>query len=256
MPSPWKTVFAPQPRMKRLESFREPLESETHFLAGKNKLWKDLIRLARIVVEFLRGMRKLRNVGPAVSVFGSAQFHEGHPYYKQAQEMGAHLAAAGYTVMTGGGPGIMEAANRGAKNAGGPSIGCNIILPREQGPNPYLDRFVTFHYFFVRKIMLVKYCYAFVIMPGGVGTLDEMFEAMTLIKTGKLYDFPIILVGKKYWEGLYSWVFDVLVKEGAVSREEMSFVHLTDDPNEVLSIINQSVRGLSVRLTPVKAPSP
>ena len=188
----------------------------------------------------------LHNCGVAVTVFGSARFKEGHPYYQLARDIGKLLAMGGYTVLTGGGPGIMEAANRGAKEVGGTSIGCNIRLPFEQHPNPYLDQVVQFYYFFIRKVMLVKFSYAFVILPGGLGTLDELSEAMTLIQTGKLYDFPVILVGTEYWKGYYQWIQNVLVKEGAVRPEDLYYLHLTDSPAEVLEIINKTTQDVGL----------
>ena len=160
----------------------------------------------------MRGFRKLHFVGPCVTVFGSARFTADHAYYVLAREVGQRLARAGFTVMTGGGPGIMEAANRGAKEAGGYSVGCNIELPQEQKPNPYLDRWITFRHFFVRKLMLVKYSYAFIALPGGFGTLDEIFETATLIQTDKIKDFPLVLVGKEYWRPLLDFLRDRLVE--------------------------------------------
>src|SRR5205085_4974507 len=162
--------------------------------------------------QFLRGFRHLHFVGPCVTVFGSARFHEDHPYYALARQVGSQLALAGFTVMTGGGPGIMEAANRGAKDVGGRSVGCNIKLPQEQKPNPHLDTWIDFEYFFVRKTMLVKYSYAFVVMPGGFGTLDELFEVATLIQTGKLEDFPVALMGKDYWAPLLDQIKRVVAE--------------------------------------------
>ncbi|HYB44324.1 MAG TPA: TIGR00730 family Rossman fold protein, partial [Candidatus Methylomirabilis sp.] len=161
------------------------------FLQGPQRRGFELARALRIFAELMRGFRSFHFLGPCVTVFGSARFGEHHPYYGLAREVGAGLARSGFTVMTGGGPGIMEAANRGAKEAGGRSVGCNIELPEEQRPNGYLDRWITFRYFFVRKLMLIKYSYAFVAMPGGFGTLDELFETATLIQTGKIRDFPI-----------------------------------------------------------------
>lgn len=149
----------------------------------------------------------------------------------------------------------MEASNRGAREAGGYNVGCNILLPHEQEPNPYLDKVVTFYYFFVRKVMLVKYSYAFIFLPGGLGTLDEMTEAMTLIQTGKLYDFPVILVGKEYWSGFFDWIHGTLVKNKAVTAEDLAFVHLTDDPQEVVRIIRGAVQGLGLSLRPPVAPA-
>ena len=167
----------------------------------------------------MRGFRKLHFVGPCVTVFGSARFTAEHHYYVLAREVGQRLARAGFTVMTGGGPGIMEAANRGAKEAGGYSVGCNIELPQEQKPNPYLDRWVTFRHFFVRKLMLVKYSYAFIAMPGGFGTLDEIFETATLIQTHKIKDFPLVLVGKEYWQPLLDFLRGRLVEAKTIDRD-------------------------------------
>ncbi len=209
--------------------------------------------LIRIGLEFFLGLRSLYNIGPAVTVFGSARFKEDNPNYQLARRIGARLAREGYTVMTGGGPGIMEAANRGAKEAGGYSVGCNIILPHEQDANPYLDKVVTFYYFFARKVMLIKYSYAYVILPGGLGTLDEMTEALTLIQTGKLYDFPVILVGRDYWKGFYDWVENTLVASGAVSPEDLNYMKLTDSPEEVVKIIQESVHGLQLKLKTLPA---
>jgi uncharacterized protein (TIGR00730 family) len=249
----WKNLFHPKPKIKRLNQLQMEIQGEAKYLAGRHSKLGELLRLFRISLEFLRGMRSLHQIGPAITVFGSARFKEGHPYYELGRQVGAAIAREGLTVMTGGGPGIMEAANRGAKEAGGPSVGCNILLPHEQGANPYLDRVVTFYYFFVRKVMLIKYSYAFVILPGGLGTLDEMTEAITLIQTGKLYDFPVILMGVDYWKGFYDWVQDVLVKKGAVSPDSLSFVHLTDDPEEATQIIRRTIQGLGLTLTSLQS---
>ena len=172
------------------------------FYSGPTSRLRELKFVWRVMVEFVRGFRALHFSGPCVTIFGSARFPEGHPYYVMAQKVGAAVANLGFTVMTGGGPGIMEAANRGAKEAGGLSIGCNIHLPMEQEPNPYLDKFVTMDYFFVRKVLLSKYSYAFVIMPGGFGTMDEFFEVLTLVQTGKIQDFPLIVMGQDYYSKL------------------------------------------------------
>src|SRR5262245_47677582 len=166
---------------------------------------KERARLKRIQNEFIRGFKGLFHVGPAVTVFGSARFKPAHPYYKLARATGAELAKAGFAVLTGGGPGIMEAANRGAHEAGGASYGLNIILPHEQAENPYVDKSIEFRYFFTRKVCLVKYSCAFIVMPGGLGTMDEMFEAATLIQCGKIGPFPLILMGAKFWEGMRKW---------------------------------------------------
>lgn len=205
------------------------------------------------MIEFVRGFRALHHEKAAVTVFGSARFKEGHPYYELARQVGAALAREGFTVMTGGGPGLMEAANRGAKEAGGRSIGCNIILPHEQTPNPYLDKVVTFYYFFVRKIMLVKYSYAYIILPGGFGTLDEMSEAITLIQTGKLYDFPMILMGSEYWKGFLDWGRDSLLKNGAISATDLGFLQLIDDPRDATKKIREISERIGLKLYPIKS---
>jgi uncharacterized protein (TIGR00730 family) len=210
---------------------------EGRFLAGPQSRLAELLRLVRISLEFLRGFRKLHFVGPCVTVFGSARFHEEHPYYALARELGRRLARSGFTVMTGGGPGIMEAANRGAKEAGGRSIGCNIRLPREQSPNPHLDLMVEFRYFFVRKVMLVKYSYAFVAFPGGYGTMDEIFEAATLIQTGKMKDFPVVLMGRDYWEPLLSFLENTMLPAGTIEPRDLERILVTDSPEEAASTI-------------------
>src|SRR5580765_4789395 len=168
--------------------------ADRYFLAGPHSRFRELQLLGRAVRDFVRGFRVLHFVGPCVTVFGSARFGESHPHYATAREVGRRVAELGFTVMTGGGPGLMEAANRGAREAGGRSVGCNIELPQEQAPNPYLDRSVTIRHFSVRKTLLMKYSYAFVVCPGGVGTLDELFEALTLIQTGNVMNFPIVLM--------------------------------------------------------------
>jgi len=173
-------------------------------LEGPHSRFEELLTLFRIMADFLRGFRVLHFVGPCVTVFGSARIKADTPEYQLAREMGAGIARLGFTVMTGAGPGLMEAANRGAKEIGGRSVGCNIRLPFEQQPNEYLDRCVTLNYFFVRKTLLIKYSYAFVVMPGGAGTLDELFEALTLIQTGKIQNFPIVVMGTEYWRALVS----------------------------------------------------
>jgi len=182
----------------------------------------------------MRGFRALHFVGPCVTVFGSARFKADHPYYELGRELGARLARAGFTVMTGGGPGIMEAANRGAREAGGRSIGCNIELPHEQQPNPYLDRWITFRHFYVRKVMLVKYSYAFIALPGGFGTLDEMFEIATLVQTGKVREFPIVLMGRDFWGPLTAFVRNRLLVEGTIDPGDEQRLQLTDSPAEAV----------------------
>ncbi|HEX5138186.1 MAG TPA: TIGR00730 family Rossman fold protein [Planctomycetota bacterium] len=212
---------------------------ERQFLRGPERRGSELLRALRIFLEFIRGIRRFHFLGPCVTVFGSARFDESHRYYALAREIGAGLARAGFTVMTGGGPGIMEAANRGAKDAGGASVGCNIKLPAEQRPNPYLDSFITLHYFFVRKVMLVKYSYAFVALPGGFGTLDEIFETATLVQTGKIEDFPIVLVGREYWAPLLDFMRETLVARGTIDRADLDRIAVTDSAEEVLALIKE-----------------
>jgi uncharacterized protein (TIGR00730 family) len=190
----------------------------------------------RIAAELIRGFRTLHFVGPCVTVFGSARFPEDHPYYLLAREVGGRLARMGFTVMTGGGPGIMEAANRGARDHGGISVGCNIELPVEQKLNPYVDRSVTFQHFFVRKLMLVKYSYAFVVMPGGVGTMDELFESLTLIQTKKIADFPVVLMGKEYWQPLLV-LLEKMVAVGTIGPEDLRLLLVTDSVHEAMKHI-------------------
>jgi uncharacterized protein (TIGR00730 family) len=184
----------------------------------------------------IRGFRSLHFVGPCVTVFGSARFGEAHPHYQLGRQVGAELARVGFTVLTGGGPGIMEAANRGAREAGGRSIGCNILLPVEQHANPYVDRVVTFEHFFVRKFMLRKYSYAFVVLPGGLGTLDEVFETLTLIQTGKMHDFPVVLMGTAYWQPLIEFVRG-MVDKGTISSHDLDRLVLTDDPAQAAAAV-------------------
>jgi uncharacterized protein (TIGR00730 family) len=209
------------------------------FLEGPQRRMAELARAIRIFFEFLRGFRALHFVGPCVTVFGSARFTENHPYYHVGREVGAELAKAGFTVMTGGGPGIMEAANRGAKEVGGRSIGCNIVLPREQKPNPYLDQWITFRYFFVRKVMLVKYSYAFIAMPGGFGTLDEIFETATLIQTGKIREFPLVLMGREFWQPLLEFLTDRMVKNRTIDEGDLQRLIVTDSAEEAVRAITE-----------------
>ena len=208
------------------------------FLEGPQKRSTEFFRALRIFWEFIRGYRFLHFVGPCVTVFGSARFGEEHPYYQQARVIGQLLAKAGFTVMTGGGPGIMEAANRGAKDVGGRSIGCNIVLPHEQKPNPYLDQFIEFRYFFVRKVMLVKYSFAFIIMPGGYGTLDELFETTTLIQTGKIRNFPVVLLGKSYWQPMLDFL-KTMVTSKTISQADYDRILVTDSPEEAAQSVTE-----------------
>ena len=205
---------------------------ERFSLQGPHSRLKELQQLFRIFFESLKGFRALHFEGPCVTVFGSARFDEGHPYYDLARKVGSRLAGLGFTIITGGGPGLMEAANRGAKEAGGRSLGCNISLPKEQAPNRYLDKWVEFHYFFIRKLMLAKYSYAFVAMPGGFGTADEFFEIATLLQTGKIEHFPMVLMGKSYWAPLMDLFRRSMLKQGAIDAKDLKLILLTDSPEE------------------------
>jgi uncharacterized protein (TIGR00730 family) len=216
----------------------QPTAEERHFLAGPRSRLVELMTVIRVVRDFVRGFRALHFVGPCVTVFGSARVPETSSYYQLARRMGAAISNLGFTVMTGGGPGIMEAANRGAKDVGGRSVGCNIHLPHEQGHNAYLDRHVMMEYFFVRKTLLIKYSYAFVVMPGGAGTLDELFEALTLIQTGKIEHFPIIVMGVEYWRDL-SELLEKMALEHTVSREDLDLVFVTDSVDDAIKHIQE-----------------
>lgn len=216
---------------------------EGWFLSGPRSRLEELERTLKIAWEFVQGFRRLHFVGPCVTVFGSARFGEDHRYYALARELGARLATMGFTVMTGGGPGIMEAANRGAREAGGASIGANIELPSEQHPNPYLDTFVEFRHFFVRKVMLVKYSYAFVALPGGFGTLDEIFETATLIQTGKIQSFPLVVMGTDYWGPLIDFMRGRMVAEGTISPGDLAALLVTDSVDEAAAHIHGVATG-------------
>ncbi|HZP27215.1 MAG TPA: TIGR00730 family Rossman fold protein [Dehalococcoidia bacterium] len=212
-------------------------EDERKLLAGPQRRGSELVSVAKIALEFIRAYRKLHFVGPCVTVFGSARFKEEHPYYQMARETGGLLAEQGFTVMTGGGPGIMEAANRGAREHGGRSVGCNIDLPEEQTPNPYLDLWLTFRHFYVRKVMLVKYSYAFIACPGGLGTMDEIFETLTLIQTRKIRDFPVILMGMDFWMPLLDYMRNQFLGLGTVDPDDFAYLTLVDEPRKAAEII-------------------
>ncbi|HZM16883.1 MAG TPA: TIGR00730 family Rossman fold protein [Candidatus Krumholzibacteria bacterium] len=245
----WSQGGPPSYEMAPLPEGAKP-DHESDFLGVTRTPANERKRLARITEEFATGFKRLYRLGPAVTVFGSARFKEGTPYYRLGTEVGRELAKAGFTVLTGGGPGMMEAANRGAKEAGGKSIGLNIILPHEQAPNPYVDEVVNFHYFFTRKVMLVKYSCAFVCLPGGFGTLDEMFEAATLIQCRKIGPFPLILLGSAFWNHLRELVLDML-QEGAISAEDTGFGWITDSPKECVQVLLKTVpEAVRARLTP------
>lgn len=209
-----------------------------HFLEGPQSRQNELFFSFRVFWEFFSSIRKLHFIGPSVTVFGSARFDEDHPYYEAAREFGQKIAQLGFTTMTGGGPGIMEAANRGAFEAGGLSIGCNIVLPQEQKENPYLNRFVNFRYFFVRKTLLVKYSLAFAIFPGGFGTLDELFETLTLIQTRKIEHFPMVLFGTDYWKPVLE-MMEKMAEEGTILPEDIALLKWTDSVDEAISFIQK-----------------
>lgn len=218
---------------------RNWLQEDRHLLEGPRSRTAEFLRIVRIAREFIRGFRKLHFVGPCISVFGSARFPETHPHYQLARKVGAAIAQQGFTVITGGGGGVMEGANRGAKEAGGSSIGCNIILPKEQAPNPYVDTLITFRYFFVRKVMLVKYSQAFVILPGGFGTLDEAFEAATLIQTRKIFDFPLVFMGVDYWRPLLNFLRDGMIPSHTIDPQDLDRLLLTDSIEELIETLQQ-----------------
>jgi uncharacterized protein (TIGR00730 family) len=222
-------------------------DSDTSLLAGPQRRLRNLATLGKVSADFVRGFRALHFVGPCVTVFGSARLDSGNPYYEQARQVGAMVARLGFTVMTGGGPGIMEAANRGAKEAGGRSVGCNIQLPFEQKHNAYLDRYVTLNYFFVRKVLLVKYSFAFVVMPGGAGTMDELFEALTLMQTGKLSNFPVIVMGTEFWKPMREMV-DTMLEAGTISPSDLDLITVTDSLKEAEEALrHRAIKGYGLQ---------
>ena len=220
---------------------------EIRFLEGPQSRWNEFKFTIKVFVEFIRGFRSLSFVGPCVTIFGSARYPEGHEYYELTRKVGAEVAKLGFTVMTGGGPGLMEAANRGAKEVNGRSVGCNILLPYEQKPNPYLDKWVDIRYFFVRKTLLIKYSYGFICMPGGYGTLDEFFEAITLIQTGKIKNFPVIVIGKEYHKDVLDHVQQMKYK-GTISPEDEFLFSVTDSVEEAVQILkDQGIKRFELR---------
>jgi uncharacterized protein (TIGR00730 family) len=198
--------------------------------------------LRTIAQEFAMGFDALSNIGPAVTIFGSARTGPEHPSYELVRSVAAALGQAGYAIITGGGPGLMEAANRGARDAGATSIGCNIELPHEQGANPYVDISLNFHHFFARKVMFVRYAQAFVVAPGGFGTLDELFEVLTLIQTGTVQNFPAVLIGDGEWEGMLSWLRERALPDGRIDSDDLTGLHISTDPDEIVRIVEQSRR--------------
>ena len=214
---------------------------EIRFLEGPRSRWDNLKFVVDIAWEFIRGFRALHFSGPCVAVFGSARFTESNPYYAMTRQLSAEIAKLGFTIMTGGGPGLMEAATRGARDVGGRSVGCNIVLPMEQDPNPYLDKWVNIRYFFVRKTLLIKYSYAFVIVPGGFGTLDELFEAVTLIQTGKIKDFPVIIFGREFHQELVAHL-EKMRQLKTISETDLQLFLVTDSIDEAVELLRKTIK--------------
>jgi len=221
------------------------VKKEIGFLNNVQNRWQEFQYVIGVVKQFMKGLRTLHFVGPCVTVYGSARFKEDHHFYQQARHISAEIAKLGLTIMTGGGPGIMEAANRGAKDVNGKSVGCNIVLPHEQMHNPYMDKFVNIESFFVRKELLRKYSVAFVIMPGGIGTLDEFFETYTLVQTGKLVNYPIVVLDKPYYHNILEHL-DKMVEEGTISPEDKDLVFFTDNADEAISYIKNFVHAYTI----------
>ena len=215
------------------------IKEEIKFLEGPQSRWKEFRFAISVLLDFIRGLRALHFVGPCVTIFGSARFKDGHPYYEKAEEIAGRIAQLGFTIMTGGGPGIMEAANKGAKAVGGKSVGCNIVLPMEQAPNVYLDKWVNIKYFFVRKTLLIKYSYAFVVLPGGFGTLDEYFEALTLIQTKKISEFPIVILDKEFHKDLIEHINKMMLS-GTISASDLDLCLFTDSVDEAVNHIKEN----------------
>ncbi len=217
------------------------LPAEGYYLDGPKERRNELLFAFEVFREFIKGFRALHFVGPCITVFGSARFKAGHPWYEKAREVGRAIAATGFTTMTGGGPGLMEGANRGAWEAGGKSVGCNIVLPHEQEPNPYLHKWVNIRYFFVRKVLLHKYSYAFIVLPGGWGTMDELFETLTLSQTGIVPDFPVVLMGKDYYQPLWNFLQE-MVQHGTIAPEDLNLIKFTDSVEEAMAHVQSFVQ--------------
>ncbi len=218
----------------RRDNGSDYLIDESSFLQGPRDRFKELFFTLKVQYHFIKSFRKLHFIDPCVTVFGSARFDNKNKYYKKAEKVGAALSKLGFTVMTGGGPGIMEAANKGAYESGGYSVGCNIVLPEEQKPNPYLHKWISIPYFFMRKFLLMKYSYAFIVMPGGIGTLDELFEALTLIQTKMIKHFPIVIFGKDYHKELYHHIL-LMAKNESIDEEDMKLLFITDSIDEMVN---------------------
>ena len=233
---------------------KQKLKTEIQFLEGPQSRWKDFKYAVSVFFEFIKGFRALHFVGPCVTVFGSARFKEDHPFYKDARKLSGEIAKLGFTIMTGGGPGIMEAANRGAKDVGGKSVGCNIILPQEQHHNPYLDKWVDIKYFFLRKMLLIKYSYAFVVMPGGFGTLDEFYDALTLVQTKKINMFPIIIWDKEFYKSILLHN-ELMAKEGTISINDESLYLVSESIEQTVAYIKEkSIRAFGLKYMEPRKP--
>ncbi len=229
----------------------KPKNINVGYLEGPHGRWYELGFMFKVLFEFIKGFRKLHFLGPCVAIFGSARFKEDHEFYQMAREMGKRVGKLGFGIITGGGPGIMEAANRGARDVGAKSIGVNIKLPFEQKPNPYLDRWVEIEYFFIRKVMMFKYSFGFIIMPGGFGTIDEMFEALTLIQTKKMPWFPVVLMGTEYWKDVIEQVEKMNARH-TISEEDDDMLCITDDPDVAIAFLESKIGAFATRRKPIK----
>jgi uncharacterized protein (TIGR00730 family) len=226
--------------------------SEIRFLEGPHSRWEELVFTFKVMRQFIKGFRALHFVGPCITIFGSARIREGDAGYQKARELGSELSRLGFTIMTGGGPGIMEAANRGAREVGGRSVGVNIELPFEQSPNPYLDRWINIRYFFVRKVLLLKYSYGFVVMPGGFGTLDEFFEAVTLIQTKKIRGFPVVVMDREYHAKLMEYVDNMIVRGTISADDKRLFLHTDSVPEAIDHFRVHSIANFGLKVAPEK----